>query len=831
MVPIRASIVCLATILPLRSSTVDTHMVRFALCLAALIALNLAASVASNPTLDRSRLPAALQNASLRHLSSGGLILLDRNGDIVRPPQTIQAEQAGSVKSTAAATVALDPRVGANIRLGDDPAQLGSQNAQAEPFITRSRTNFDFVVAVFQEGRYVDGGAIDLGYSVSSDGGLTWTRALVPGLTQAVGGPYYRATDPAVGIDLNNNIYICTDAATDSSFNNGEIAVQRSSDGGATFTSPSVVYSPPEGTGYFPDKDWMVVNTFANTPTVNRVFVTFTLFTTGNNSPIVGYYSDDGAQTWKASNGSSYITTSNSSVQGSQPVFLPTGNLAVVYWRFLTNSTGRIEVAVSTNGGNTFGSAIPVANVTMWQEPSIRDGSFLPSATVDRTTNSIYVVYQATFNGSPRVMFTKSVDGGKTWSAPMPISDNPAGLGVFNPAIAASPDGNTLTAAFYDHRNNPTSTTLVDMYEAQSFDGGATWQPNIRLTSTSTDATRAPLAQENGQVEGYMLGDYLGVADPVNRNIPAIPLWVDTRTGNPDPFVTRIGVAPQFDFTSWQAARLSYAQIQAPQYGLKQLNISTRGRASTGENALIGGFIVSGSESKRVLIRGLGPSLAQSVVSGYLFDPMLELRDSSGNLLASNDNWQDSQASDIQQTGIPPSDPTESAIIATVPPGNYTALLMPKSINGSGVGLVELYDLSSTGKSQLANISTRGLVEESVETLIGGFIIGGGVGPGGTGSARVVVRALGPSLSSKGVANALEDPTLALHDGNGTTIFQNDNWKDTQQSDIEATGLAPTDERESAIVVLVPPGNYTAVVESKSSTISGIGLVESYNVP
>jgi hypothetical protein len=180
----------------------------------------------------------------------------------------------------------------------------------------------------------------------------------------------------------------------------------------------------------------------------------------------------------------------------------------------------------------------------------------------DRTTNNLYAVYQALLSGSPKIAFVKSTDGGTTWSAPAAISDNPAGSGVFNAAIAASPDGQTLTAAFYDHRNNPGSNTLIDLYLAQSFNGGMTWQPNIRVTPVSTDASLAPLTSS-----GYMLGDYQGIAEPTNVNVPAIPLWVDTRTGNPDPFIARIGIAPQLNFVSWQAARLSLGQINNPVLG------------------------------------------------------------------------------------------------------------------------------------------------------------------------------------------------------------------------------------------------------------------------
>jgi hypothetical protein len=784
------------------------------------------------------RFPAGL----LERVSSGGLMRLDRNGDLVAPPRTsVLPERSSSGATESAEGVALDPRVGANIRLGDDPPVLSGQRAQAEPHIMRSRTNLDLVVATFQEGRYAQsGGAIDCGFATSTDGGLTWSRALLPGVTQAVGGPYFRATDPVVGIDLNNRAFINMDAATDTNFDHGDVIVSRSVDSGATFESPVVVY---HGTNqnFFADKNWMAVNTFSGTATpAGRVLVTFTLFTNFSSnsspSPLVAYYSDDAGQTWIPSNGSGFITPATSHMQGSQPLFLPNGRVALVYWNFtqasIPNSIERMEVITSDDGGATFNPTPHViGHVNQWFEPSIRSGSFLPSAATDRTAGNLYVVVQGNLGSDaapdPKILFTKSTDGGQTWSALVPISDNPTGSGVFNPAITASPDGQTLTVAFYDRRNNPGTTTLVDMYEAQSFDGGATWQPNIRLTSVSSDVTLAP---NTGTADSpaYMLGDYLGVAEPTNRSVPAIPVFVDTRTGNPDPFVVRVGVAPSFDFTSWQAARLSLAQIQAPQYGLKQLNISTRVPVGLGGNALIGGFIVTGSDAKKVLIRGLGPSLTSLGVTGALQDPVVELHDEGGALIISNDNWQETQSSEIQQTGIPPSDTRESAIVRTVTPGKYTAVLRGQG-NSTGVGLVEVYDLAQTANSQLGNISTRGSVESGGGVMIGGFIIGGGTGPSGTGSAKIVVRALGPSLTAKGVANALQDPTLELHDVNGTAIFGDDNWKDIQASEIQATKLAPTDNRESAIVALVPPGNYTAILRGNNNA-TGIGLVEVYNL-
>lgn len=251
------------------------------------------------------------------------------------------------------------------------------------------------------------------------------------------------------------------------------------------------------------------------------------------------------------------------------------------------------------------------------------------------------------------------------------------------------------------------------------------------------------------------------------------------------------------------------------------LNISTRMKVLTDENVLIGGFIVTGTEAKKVLVRGLGPSLP---VAGQLADPTLRINQGQ-TVVATNDNWRDTQEQAIKDTTVPPTNDKESAIVVTLQPGNYTATLAGKS-GGTGGGQVEVYDLSSTAASQLANISTRGYVDVDDNVMIGGVIVGGG----STGStAKVLVRAIGPSLASQGVAGALQDPTLELRDGNGQLVAQNDNWKSSQEQAIRDTTIPPTDDRESAIVQTVPAGNYTAIVRGVNRT-KGVGLVELYNL-
>ena len=254
------------------------------------------------------------------------------------------------------------------------------------------------------------------------------------------------------------------------------------------------------------------------------------------------------------------------------------------------------------------------------------------------------------------------------------------------------------------------------------------------------------------------------------------------------------------------------------------LNISTRVLVGSGDNVAIAGFIVAGSEAKNVIIRAMGPSLTGAGVSNALQDPMLELHDSSGALIASNDNWKDTQQGEIQASGLAPADDRESAIVRTLSPGAYTAIVRGKDGTG-GIGLIEGYDLDSSADSIFANISTRGFVGTGDNAMIGGLIVGGN----GGGVNVVVARALGPSLSNAGVQQALQDPTLELRDQNGVLIDSNDNWKDRQQALIEMQNLAPTDDREAALLDVLPAGAYTAIVRGKNDA-TGVALVEFYNI-
>jgi uncharacterized protein (TIGR03118 family) len=260
-----------------------------------------------------------------------------------------------------------------------------------------------------------------------------------------------------------------------------------------------------------------------------------------------------------------------------------------------------------------------------------------------------------------------------------------------------------------------------------------------------------------------------------------------------------------------------------PTPGPQSLNISTRGRVGTGDNLLIAGFIITGSGSKNVVLRAIGPSLTSSGISDGLQDPVLELFGSDGTSLAKNDDWKSSQAA-IEATGIPPTDDRESAIAISLNPGSYTAVVSGKGGGTGGVALAEVYDRDTQpATSQLANISTRGAVQTQNSVLIGGFILGGN-----SGNPLILGRAVGPSLAAFGIANPLADPIIEFHDSNGATLAANDNWRDTQELELLYLGIPPTNDAESAFALAPPAGQYTAIVAGKNGG-TGVGVVEIFN--
>jgi hypothetical protein len=851
-----------------------------------------------------------------------------------------------------------------NLRLGDDPAPLpAAQRGQAEPHLYRSISNTDTLLATFQEGRFsADGGAVGCGYSVSHDGGLTWTRALIPHLTVASGGPYRRATDPVAAIGPDGTMYLNTLGSIDDAFGLAAVLVSRSHDHGATWLPPVVVFEAPNRQ-VFPDKNWIAVNDYAGTPNAGQLAVTWTSFTstpagqsTGHN--LMAAISDDRGATWSAPVA---ITTAPARNQGSQPVFLPDGSLGLVYIEFLAANDitqFNIQYKRSTDGGRSFPAAATtvVGFVPGWDDPEVRDGVFLPSATVARGTGAIFVTYTAVVAGSPRVMVTRSADRGATWSVPVAASDQPAGVSVMNPAVAVTPDGRTVSVVFMDKRNAPAGQNVVDHFVALSFDGAVTWQPNLRLTELSSDLRYGPQTSR-----GVMIGDYLGVAPSLSPDQPCVAIWCDTRTGDSDPFTVRFTPAAAPDYGAWAVARAvrgsplhdddgdgepnyleflhgtdplrresgegvvvrplsggtieiawterahverlpihdgvsltrmaafasagfslsaivaaapaepaglprrgglvwravqlevspgeAYAVARTLRTGngpaqagrlsatintdARLINLSTRGHAGAGANQLIVGFAIDGRKS--VLVRAAGPALSPFGVSGWLADPQLTVTAPALSITFTNTRWQQApvDAALFVRLGAFPfaAGSLDAAVLLDAAQRNYTAAISGGA-NAAGVALVEAYDADGApghpAGPRFLNLSTRGEVDSGQNALVAGFVLSG------TQPRRVLLRGIGPSLAAFGVVGNLADPVLRLFSGD-VLAGVSDDWEISRSGGAIAAvaqqvGAFPlaSGSLDAALLVTLPPGGYTAVLSSGDGG-GGIALVEVYD--
>jgi len=335
--------------------------------------------------------------------------------------------------------------------------------------------------------------------------------------------------------------------------------------------------------------------------------------------------------------------------------------------------------------------------------------------------------------------------------------------------------------------------------------GGAFYNPAIN---------QFPASYTGKYFFGDLCSGWVRVFDPSNNTATAFATGIAT--------LVDLKIGP--DGSLYYLAQGNGGQVWKISVTSQALNISSRSRVAIGESVMIGGFIITGSADKRVIVRAIGPSLQQFAVPNPLANPTLELHGPTGALITSNDNWRDTQEAEIIKSQLAPTNDLESAIIATLPPGSYTGIVQGNN-GASGAGLVEVYDLDPAAASTLANISTRSFVQTGDDRLIGGFIL-----ENSGGGAHVIVRAIGPSLAQ--FSNRLADPTLELRDANGGLIRFDDNWQDdpNQATQITASGLAPSNPLESAIAADLLPGRYTAIVGGKNGG-TGIGLVEIYTNP
>lgn len=753
---------------------------------------------------------------------SGGLFsALDAEGAFgVRPaPRRARAGFANISKGRPPAV--LDPRVGVNTPLGDDSPQLpATQRGQAEPHVVRSIANPDVLLAIFQDGRFFDAGALDCGYALSRDGGLSWTRALIPNLTTTSGGRYNRATDPVAGAGPQGDLYLQTLVSVQGAFAPAALVVTRSLDGGNTWLPPATVFESST-TLVMPDKNWLAVNDYAGAPNAGRLVSTWTSFLsnaagTALGNPVVASISDDRGASWSPP---IEITPPGSSNQGTQPVFFPDGSLVIVYITFLDpNDVTRfnIECKLSSDGGRTFPAAATtvVNSVAGWDDPDLRDGIFLPAVAVARQTGDLLVTYTAVVNGSPRVLATKSSDRGITWSTPVIVSDQPAGVSVMNPAIAVTPDGRTVSVVFMDKRNASDGHNFVDHYAALSFDGGASWRPNLRLTEMSSDIRFGTPTSR-----GVMLGDYLGLAPSLASDQPCVAIWCDTRTGDADPFAVRFTPSADVNFQTWSVARFTRTQLNA-------------GPLETADSD------GDGYSNRAEFVLGTNPLVRESGEALFIRRP------AAGNI---DVLWTQRPDASVGNATIDvhvgaPTGPTltRAAVLATtdLPPPTATGLawrgerfavsadtaVFAAHVPAIGSAMPEGTFATVNTNARLINLSTRGFTGTGASQLIVGFVING--------NKSILVRAAGPALARFGVSGTLADPQLTLTALASDLVRSNDNW---QQDGADAAlftrlGAFPfaNNSLDAALVLQLGVQNYTAVVSGASNT-TGISLVEVYD--
>ena len=426
------------------------------------------------------------------------------------------------------------------------------------------------------------------------------------------------------------------------------------------------------------------------------------------------------------------------------------------------------------------------------------------------TSGKLVWTLQPAGGGSPLILTASlsALAGGYQYRLQIPVEKVPAGFTLSSDALAATGTGASYSRGFVTHNLSNMQATIVS-----PAGGTFTFAENQRGKTERIDfELKAPFldSDSDGMPDWWEILNGLDPFDPTDA------------TQDPD----GDGVTNRDEYFAGTNPKDPSAPV--PSNSPSQLlNLSTRNEVGTGDNVLIVGFILVGADDKKIILRGVGPSLQ---LPSRLRDPVLELRTEDGTVLASNNNWRDSQQTEISATGIPPSNELEAALVTKLQPkpaaqggARYTGIVGGAD-GTSGIGVVEIYDLNTVANAKLANISTRGFVGTGDNLLIGGFI----PGPPDRTPIKVLIRALGPSLAAFGVSGALQDPVLALHDANGT-LLMNDNWKDAADAaEIMAT-LPPADDREAAMTTTLPPGNsgYTALVRGANGT-SGVALLEIY---
>jgi hypothetical protein len=500
---------------------------------------------------------------------------------------------------------------------------------------------------------------------------------------------------------------------------------------------------------------------------------------------------------WNA-NGSSTLVASGDSSTG--PVFFAMDNSISM------NNLDQVAFTTRTSTAASTRRIVIADGTTTTQFPTVSDGAgftsidFFPPAINDSglvafrgndnqptPRDSVFVTDGVTFQRIAGVNDTLMTDAG-----PQVVGFLMGGVSLNNHGevsfgVQFTGGGDAIYVAYLDGTPTPTPTIAPTATPTTT----PTATPSASPTATATSTPTA--------------------TPPVSPTPTPTPSLTATPTATPTPTPSPSATTPP---------------TPTPTPAAQTINLSTRMRVQTGDNVGIGGFIITGTAPKHVLLRAIGPSLAQFGVPNVLADPVMELHGPGAFATITNDNWRDDpvQEAAITATGIPPSNNLESAIDANLSPGTYTAIVRGSN-DTLGVALIEVYDLSSAVTAKLANISTRAFVSTGDDVVIAGFLLGSQ-----TGNDRIVVRGIGPSLTALGVPGALANPTLELRDNNGALLRGNNDWQDdpAQATELTAAGLALTDPAESGIAATLPPGLYTALLAGLNNG-TGVGVVEVYD--
>jgi hypothetical protein len=510
------------------------------------------------------------------------------------------------------------------------------------------------------------------------------------------------------------------------------------------------------------------------------------------------------------------------------------------------NDTGTVNVTNSTLSGN-YAFAVGSAS-------ALGGGIFNDSGTVNVTNSTLSSNYCSgfpsptmvgggIFNGAGVVKVKSTIIALSTVIAPQSgtVGSNPDASGTFTSQgfnLIGKRDGSGT--GFTTDPTDQTGTVAAPRdpkFEIDATTGKPFLKNNGGPTSTIALLFGSP-AIDKGTSQcltcgstGVLTTDQRGTGFPRTFNDPAIP----NATGGDGTDIGAFEVQTTPTPTPTPTATPTGTPTATP--GLVA-NVSTRLPVGTGDNVLIEGFTVQGpaGSTKKIIVRAIGPYLAACCgITDALANPTLEIHDSNNNnaIVATNDDWKVTQfgtlitadqSAEIAASGVPPSNDLESAIIANLPPSSYTAVVRGVG-NSVGTGVVDAYDLSAASPARLVNVATRGLIQPGDGLMIAGFITQNG-------PVRAVVKAIGPSLAAFGITNALADTTLQIRDGHGAIVVENDDWKirtngTSQQAEIEATGQQPTNDLEAAVLVILPPGQYSALVRGKPET-TGTGVVQVY---